>query len=210
MTLRVVGAGLPRTATMSLKVGLETLLGGPCYHMTAIPGFPFNLGADWDLALTGGKPDWNKVFTGFPAAVDWPASLFWRELSQTYPDAVVLLSVRDSADVWYESLDSTILRALKMPLPPHIKVTSPPARMFEMFTKVKEWDNPALLKATYERHNTEVRKAIPKGRLVEWRAKDGWAPICKALGVPVPEVPFPHVNRREEWGAGLPGSQKHS
>ncbi|HTL53033.1 MAG TPA: sulfotransferase [Planctomycetota bacterium] len=204
MTLRIVGAGLPRTATMSLKVGLESLLGGPCYHMTAIPGFPFNLGDDWAKAFAGGEPDWKKVFHGFHAAVDWPASLFWPSVHKAFPDALVLLSVRDSAEVWHESLDSTILSLMARPLPPEVKVTTPPGRMFEIFTKQKVWKDPALLKASYDRHNDHVRKTVPKGRLLEWHAKEGWGPICKALKLPVPAIPFPHVNKREEWGLGGP------
>ncbi|MGH7146141.1 MAG: sulfotransferase family protein [Planctomycetota bacterium] len=199
MSLKLVGAGLPRTGTMSLKLALEKVLGAPCCHMTAIPGFPFNLGADWNLAIDGGRPDWKKVMAPYHAAVDWPASLFWDDLHRTFPDAVVLLSERTSADVWFDSLDSTILRVMKQPLPPHITVTSPPSRMFERFAGKKEWHEPALLKDCYHRHNEQVRKVVPKDRLVEWRPGDGWAPICNALKIPVPAEPFPHVNRREEW-----------
>lgn len=200
MSLKVVGAGLPRTGTMSLKVGLETLLGGPCCHMTAIPGFPFNLGDNWALALSGGKPDWRKTLDGFHAAVDWPASLFWHEVMHTFPDAKVLLSVRDSAEVWYESLSSTILPITRAPLPPGVKVTTPPSQMFEKFTNSKKWDDKALLCATYDRHNAEVRKVVPRDRLIEWKAKDGYGPICKALRLAEPATPFPHINKREDWG----------
>src|SRR5262245_4855487 len=100
MTLRVIGAGLPRTGTASLSKALEHLLGGRCYHMSVIPGHPFDLGDGWDTALADGRPDWDLVFDGFIAAVDWPASAFWRELSEAFPDALVLLSTRDSAQTW--------------------------------------------------------------------------------------------------------------
>src|ERR671918_1069687 len=98
MSLRVVGAGLPRTGTASLVVALEYLLGGRSYHMRVIPGHPFDLGPGWNLALSGGKPDWDALLDGYIAAVDWPASMFWRELSGAYPDALVLLSVREDAE----------------------------------------------------------------------------------------------------------------
>ncbi|HEX2619876.1 MAG TPA: sulfotransferase, partial [Phototrophicaceae bacterium] len=88
MSLRVIGAGLPRTGTASLSQALEKLLGGRCYHMSVIPGHPFDLGDTWDQALKGGIPDWDKEFEGFTAAVDFPASLFWHKLSQVYPDAL--------------------------------------------------------------------------------------------------------------------------
>ena len=109
MNLRVVGAGLPRTGTSSLKKALENLLGGRCYHMMEIPGHPFDLGAGWNRALAGDAPDWAKLFDGYVAAVDWPASIFWRELSEANPAALVLLSVRDTAEVWWRSADEMIL-----------------------------------------------------------------------------------------------------
>src|SRR5882672_8609763 len=109
MSLRIVGAGLPRTGTSSLRLALEQLLGGRCYHMSVIPGHPFDLGTGWNGALAGDTPDWHQVFAGYVAAVDWPASLFWRELSAAYPEALVLLSVRNSAEEWWHSADETIL-----------------------------------------------------------------------------------------------------
>ncbi len=102
--LQVVGAGLPRTGTSSLGVALERLLGGHIHRMSVIPGHPFNLGEGWNRALAGESPDWNELFDGYVAAVDWPASMFWRELSDAYPDAIVLLSVRDSAETWWHSV----------------------------------------------------------------------------------------------------------
>jgi len=81
MSLKVVGAGLPRTGTASLGIALEHLLDGSIHHMSVIPGHPFDLGAGWDLALAGGNPDWDQIFEGYIAAVDWPASLFYREIS---------------------------------------------------------------------------------------------------------------------------------
>ncbi len=116
MSLRIVGAGLPRTGTSSLRVALEELLGGPCLHMSAIPGHPFDLGVGWQAALTGHPTDWHELTAGFVAAVDWPASHFWQELSDANPDALVLLSVRESAQVWWESMNATVLPVARMAL----------------------------------------------------------------------------------------------
>jgi hypothetical protein len=121
MTLRVVGAGLPRTGTASLVVALKYLLGGRCYHMSVIPGHPFDLGPGWNLALSRGRPDWKEVFKGFVAAVDWPASMFWRELSQVYPDALVLLSVREDVETWWHSCNETFLPFARLALAPDRK-----------------------------------------------------------------------------------------
>ena len=200
MSLRIVGAGLPRTATSSLRLALEQLLGGRCYHMSVIPGHPFDLGEGWNRALAGNTPDWDELFDGYVAAVDWPASLFWRELSAAYPDALVLLSVRDSAETWWHSADETILPYARMSLAPDWNEGRGFLDLLERFTGTAQWDDPTTMMAAYERHNAEVRKLAPPSRLLEWRAIDGWQPICGALGLPVPDLPFPWVNQRSEWG----------
>ena len=200
MALRVVGAGLPRTGTTSLREALKQLLGSGCYHMSTIPGHPYDLGADWDLALSGGTPDWRGMFDGCAAAVDWPASAFWREIGAAHPDAVLVLSVRDSAQVWWESMDATVLPAARAELAADWSAGHDLSRLFERFTGTPRWDDPALLCRAYDAHLADVRATAPAGRLVEWRAQDGWAPLCAALDVPVPQEPFPWHNRRSEWG----------
>ena len=200
MTLRVVGAGLPRTGTSSLTIALEHLLGGRIHHMSTIPGHPFDLGTGWNQALAGDMPDWDQLLDGYVAAVDWPASMFWRQLSETYPDALVLLSLRDSAKTWWQSVEATILPVARVALAPDWSEGRGLLELFEQFTGSKQWDAPAKLMAAYERHNAEVRQTVPPHRLLEWRAADGWTPLCAALDVPVPDQPFPWVNRREDWG----------
>lgn len=198
--LQIVGAGLPRTGTASLTIALEQLLGGRAYHMSVIPGHPFDLGHGWHQALANRTPDWEQVFAGFCAAVDWPASLFWRELSAVYPDALVLLSIRDSAEIWYQSVNATILPVARMALAPDWSSGRGLLDLFERFTGSQQWDDPARLMAAYEQHNHAVQESIPPHRLLEWRASEGWEPICRALGVAVPDQPFPWTNRRENWG----------
>ena len=109
MALRVVGAGLPRTGTESLRTALERLLAGPCAHMRTIPGHPFDCGPDWRLALAGGSPDWDAMLGDFVAGVDWPVGLFWRELAAHWPDSLVLLSDRDSTETWLDSMFATVV-----------------------------------------------------------------------------------------------------
>lgn len=200
MSLRVVGAGLPRTGTSSLTRALAHLFGGRVSHMSTIPGHPFNLGTGWSQALAGDMPDWDQLFDGYIAAVDWPASMFWRELSEVYPDALVLLSVRDSAETWRQSAEATILPVAQLALAPDWNEGRGLVDLLERFTGSQQWDDPATLMAAYERHNAEVRQSVPSHRLLEWRATDGWAPLCRALDVPVPDQPFPWTNRREDWG----------
>jgi hypothetical protein len=199
MTLQVVGAGVGRTGTLSLKVALERLLGGPCYHMAEVFAHPEHV-APWHEAARGGAPDWQALFTGYRAAVDWPAAAFWPELMEAFPDALVVLSVRD-ADSWWRSANGTIF--------PSIDRAGGEWRAMigdlfaNRFTPALT-DREACI-AAFERHNAEVRRRTPKERLLEWRAAEGWEPLCAALGVPVPEEPFPRVNSSEEFHARLAG-----
>lgn len=199
MTLRVVGAGLPRTGTGSLKEALSQLLGGRCYHMNVIPGHPFDLGDGWRRALAHETVDWDQLLAGFVASADWPASLFWRELSEAYPDALVLLSMREDAETWWHSADETILPYARMAMSPDWKEGRGLVDILEYFAGTQQWDNPALMMDLYKRHNDEVRATIPAERLLEWRAQDGWEPICRALDLPIPNQPFPWNNSRSTW-----------
>src|SRR5438067_5203084 len=107
MSLRVIGAGMGRTGTMSLKLALERLLGGPCYHMIEVFPRPAHF-QHWIDASHGKMPSWDQVFDGFAAAVDWPAAAFWPEIAAHYPDAIILLSTRESAEAWWKSANATI------------------------------------------------------------------------------------------------------
>lgn len=168
--------------------------------MSALPGHPFDLGAGWNQALAGEMPNWGHVFDGYVAAVDWPASAFWRELSEAYPDALVLLSLRDSAETWLQSVEATILPVARRALAPDWNEGAGLTNLFERFVGDKQWDDPATLMAAYERHNAAVRQTIPAHRLLAWQATEGWKPICRALGLPILDQPFPWINRREDWG----------
>jgi len=199
MALRVIGAGLPRTGTASLQGALEILLDGKCHHMRELPGHPFELGEGWSHALAGQTPNWERLFAGYVATVDWPASLFWRELSIAYPDALVLLSVRATAEIWWQSAESTILPVARLSLAPDWSGGRDFVTLLEKFTGTGQWDQPAALMTAYERHNATVRATIPANRFLEWQPEEGWAPICHALGLPIPTQPFPWTNRRGEW-----------
>jgi len=194
MALRVVGAGLGRTGTMSLKLALERLLGVPCYHMLEVFRHPEHVAA-WHAATRGDMPDWNDLFAEYAAAVDWPAASFWPELSRAFPDAVVLLSVRD-AQSWWESASQTIFRSMDE-APRDEWSAMVRDLMAARFTSAL--DDRAAAIAAFERHNAEVRERVPPARLLEWTASDGWEPLCKALGVPVPQEPFPRANTKEDF-----------
>jgi len=199
MALKVVGAGLGRTGTHSLQLALQQLLGGRCYHMLEVMSDPDVRVQQWMDAMDG-NADWAAIFDGYVAAVDWPASAFWRELADAYPDAPVLLSTRSSTDAWFESFSSTILQVMLRDAP---SGDSPmPLRMMnERFTP--DWRSADACKAAYERHNAGVRAVISADRLIDWQPGDGWAPICAKLGVPAPTDPFPHANTTDDFRALL-------
>ena len=201
MSLSVVGAGLGRTGTASLKVALEQLLGGRCYHMSECFGNPANPPL-W-LAASQGKPDWAKVFDGYVATVDYPGAKFWRELAAAYPQAKVLLTVRDPVK-WFESTRETIfseeLRGLTE--------QTPAAEFFrEVVFKdfVGHFGDRAFMTRYFERHTEEVIRGVPKGRLLVYEVGEGWEPLCEFLGVPVPSTPFPHVNVRDDFKMMMQG-----
>lgn len=199
MALRVVGAGLGRTGTLSLKVGLEKLLGAPCYHMMEVFTHPEHA-AYWISAGRGDMPDWDEVFKGYVAAVDWPPCAWWPEISAKYPDAIVLLSTRDSAETWWNSANETIFGGVdKAPPGPFRDMVT---GMFASRFTPNIRDRAASI-AAYEKHNAEVRARVPKSRLLEYQPGDGWEPLCRALGVPVPSEPYPHTNTREQWAARM-------
>jgi hypothetical protein len=209
MTVRVVGAGLGRTGTHSLKLALEQLLGGPCYHMLEVFGHPEHVPL-WRGAVDGEPTDWDALLADFVAIVDWPGAAFWQELSEANPDALVLLSVRSDAQAWWRSVDDTIFQAIE-------QMSDGPEMgpWYEMVTGMldrrftPEWRQAEGAMAAYEAHNETVRR-VGGSRVLEWRPTDGWVPICEALGLAVPGQPFPHVNSTAEFrtmvGLGpLPG-----
>lgn len=197
MALKVVGAGFGRTGTLSLKNALEKLGFGPCYHMFEVIERPDHI-AMWHRLAFEGVIDWDLLFKDFQSTVDWPAAHYWRELADHYPGAKVLLSLR-SPESWYQSMTDTIYKAMTMPVPEDI----PPARrqQMEMVRKIVvedtfdgRFEDKAHAIEVFNRHNDEVRRTIPPERLLVFDAKQGWEPLCRFLGVPVPDEPFPHLN----------------
>lgn len=199
MGLKVVGAGLGRTGSHSLKIALETVLGGTCYHMVELFPRPEHVPM-WHGAMVGVEPDWCAMLDGFTAAVDWPAAAVWQELHRAFPDSVVLLSVRSSPEAWWKSFSETILSVMRREPPPEMAAWH--AMAGDMLRRLTPdyADRDACI-AAYEAHNDRVRRTVPAGKLIEWTPADGWSPICAGLGLPEPAMPFPHVNTTEEFRA---------
>ena len=178
---------------MSLKLALERLLDGPCYHMMEV-GREGHI-ETWRRAALGEPPDWREFFDGWVAAVDWPVAPFWPALAVTFPDAIIVHSERRDTDTWQRSAHGTIFRSEN-----HDDET------FEsMWCAVADltfdgrYTDPSVTGRGYERHNAQVRAAAPRERLVHYRPGDGWEPLCAALGLAVPGEPYPHVNSTTEF-----------
>lgn len=206
--LQVIGAGWGRTGTNSLKMALEKLLDGPCYHMFECvkrPDFQ-----KWIDAYAG-KPDWKGIFTHpdgdkfYKATVDYPACGMYRQLMEAYPDAKVLLTVRDP-EKWYDSAIETIWSW-------RCGEQNPAHRIFEYFRKfqeqaqafhnatmlpgVKRTDREGSIKS-FKAWTETVKSTVPPEKLLVFDVKEGWEPLCKFLDLPVPDEPFPQVNDKEE------------
>lgn len=201
MALDVVGAGFGRTGTLSLKHALETLGFDRCYHMLEVRKHPEHQ-AMWSAAQRGDAVDWDALFEGYRAAVDWPACNSWRTLSEHYPDAKVLLSTRDP-ERWYESVRNTIYPSSTANL--HSDDEAERSRS-EWVTEII-WDgvfdgrleDRGYAIEIYNAHIEEVSASVAAERLLVFEASQGWEPLCEFLGRPVPAEPFPRVNTSEEF-----------
>jgi Sulfotransferase domain len=215
--MKLIGAGLPRTATTTQKMALE-MLGLPCYHMRDLL---MNMGEHvplWDEACEG-RGDWDRIFDGYDSTVDWPAARFWRELIDVYPDSKVLLSVRDH-ESWERSMRDTVwdiyfgdsvmhhLSRARYHVDPEWRA------WIDLMTRMTWAGKGAFAGAYAERQqmmdaaeawNEEVRQTVPQERLLVWQPQDGWEPLCEFLEVDVPDDPVPHVNDTDAFKEGITG-----
>jgi hypothetical protein len=212
--LKVIGAGLPRTGTTSLKAALERLGFGPCYHMFEIMTHPDHVDR-WLSVTSGSAEDWDGVLAGYRSTQDWPASHFWREHAEVYPDAKVLLTVRDPHR-WYASFRglmslSAIRDRPQEELPEAMRpVIDAMTRMQPVLEFIGQdvfgdgWgdgervpDEEQAVEA-FHRHTATVRESLPADRLLVFDVRQGWGPLCDFLGVESPaDEPFPHLNESE-------------
>jgi hypothetical protein len=206
MPLSVIGAGFGRTGTLTLKSALEELGFGPCYHMAEVlknPAAP----AWWEAAYDGEAVDWEQVFEGYSATVDWPGATFYRQLAEAYPQAKVVLSVRDP-EAWFNSTQATIFNDEIQKKFHQITAMISPGHM-QMAAKVVRGrfggeihDKERLIRA-FNEHNGEVRRTIPAERLLVYEVSQGWEPLCAFLEVPVPATPMPSANSSDEFNEAV-------
>jgi len=199
MSLKVIGAGVGRTGTYSLKLAINQLGLGPCHHMEEVLHHQPVQVPLWAAAAEG-HPDWETIYNGYESAVDWPTARFFRELSAAYPSAKFILTHR-SPESWAQSFSETIYKLLaegnKAP-------TELQAWLAMCNGIIAETGFPNGLDATglmdaFVAHNDAVKAAIPAQQLLIYQVKDGWDPLCAFLEVPVPDEPFPRTNHRAEF-----------
>jgi hypothetical protein len=199
--MKVIGAGFGRTGTMSLKVALEQLGYGPCYHMVELFEHPNHV-ERWEAAVRGEPVDWEQMFAGYRATVDWPGAAFYKELVEVYPEAKVLLSVRDP-ERWYESTKNTIYATMN-PSSEMIAAVGPAPRLNNELiwkrTFGENFEDRQYAIGVFERHNEEVKRHVPAERLLVYKVKEGWEPLCEFLGVEAPKSKtFPHLNDTDSF-----------
>jgi len=198
--MQIIGAGFGRTGTKSMKHALEQLGFGPCYHMFEVFQKPEGIPL-WHKAAFGQDIDWDELLGGYQSGVDWPVSHFWQPLSERYPDAKVLLTVRP-ADQWYTSMTNTSFSHLSGN-EPEDEIRTQWKEMVDKIVLEDTFDNRpddrAHCEAVFDRHTALVKDTIPADRLIVYEVGSGWEPLCEGLGVPVPEGPFPKTNTTAEF-----------
>jgi len=199
--MRVIGSGFGRTGTLSLKAALQQLGFDPCYHMVELiklRGHP----KKW-LAIARGQPrDWRALFAGFEATVDFPACLFYADLLREFPDAKVVHTVRNKQD-WYRSTYETIYQSRTV-FPRWLRRASGFIGGLIEMTDTLIWngvfegrfEEPQRAQQIFDEYTAKVRETVPPERLLVYDVREGWAPLCRFLGVPIPATPFPNVNDR--------------
>jgi len=199
MTLKIIGAGFGRTGTTSMKDALELLGYTKCHHMKEVmaSGKQVDL---FDQLSRGLQINWDEVFEGFEAAVDWPSAAFYKELMDHFPDAKVILTAREP-ERWYKSTRETIYSVSnKMPwilmlLIPRVRTCMGMINRL-IWTQVfgGRFEDQQHALAVYNKNVEEVMATVPAHRLLVHSAKEGWEPLCAFLGKPVPNQPYPHSN----------------
>ncbi|TKK69021.1 sulfotransferase family protein [Ilyomonas limi] len=217
MSIKVIGAGFPRTGTNTLRESLQKLGYVKTYHMKELIVHPENLHY-WETLSKTGTTNWEELYNGYQATVDFPCYPWYKEHLKQYPDAKVILTMRPFEN-WYSSVYSTIWQAQNPPESQKAemsqKITANPHLQLVMkvmeFAKTNFTDAPFqgkfldkdLAEKVYNKHNEEVKKYVPAKQLLVFDVTEGWEPLCTFLGMPVPDEPLPHTNKREDFKAML-------
>ncbi len=201
MPLEIIGAGLGRTGTLSLKYALEEVGFGPCHHMVEINAAPA-MWPFWARAYRGEDVDWDEGYNGYRSGVDDPTTSFYAQLAERYPKAKVILTHRDP-ERWFQSTQASALSNDMLALIEHAPAEMKP--LLDLFAPMG-WDprDPKTHDRRYmldwfKRHNDQVQRTIAPERLLVYQVSEGWEPLCRFLGVAVPNTTFPSVNTTTDF-----------
>lgn len=212
MAIKIIGAGFGRTGTLSLKVALEMLGFDNCYHMDEMFQHPEHA-IFWQNAIAGKPVDWDALFKDYQATVDFPWCCYYSQLMQHYPDAKVVLTIRDF-EQWYESSLNTIYqvgrsRKANLLMILQLPFSAKTRHIFRLFRLIERDIWAGLFQGRFQdkdyalevfnQHIESVKQSVPSERLLVYQVKEGWEPLCRFLGVPIPSQPFPHLNQRTEF-----------
>ena len=192
--MEVIGVGIGRTGTLSLKVALEKIGFAPCYHMLDVIMHPGDIKI-W-LAIGGGKDlDWKKLFKKYKAGVDYPFPTNYLKYLEKNPNTKVILTIRDPED-WYESAKETIypIQRVLINWLPFGKIVGRTTIWHKLFNG--RFKDREFAIDVFKKHIEEVKVNVPKEQLLIYNIKEGWGPLCEFLNVQIPRESFPHVNRR--------------
>lgn len=215
MSIKIIGAGFPRTGTNTLRESLELLGFSKTYHMKQLLVHPENI-QFWMTLKETGTTDWDQLYDGYQATVDFPCYPWYKEHMKQYPDAKVILSTRPF-EKWYDSFHNTIWKTQNPP-PEQMaamgaRVASSPRLQSVMkvmgFAKQTineehfqgKFLDKAFMEQVFNDHHEAVKSYVPADKLLVFNVAEGWEPLCKFLGVPVPEMPLPHTNKTEDFAA---------
>ena len=217
--MKIIGAGFGRTGTKSLQLALEQLGYNKCYHMEELLRDPSRV-KYWSQAYKEENVEWDKLFEGYTAAVDFPVSMYYKQLADYYPDSKVILTIRDP-EKWYESVKRTIYAfdpgpKVKLKLISKLPFSSKARNLFQVLRLNDKsiWDkffqgkfkDKQYAIDKFNSHIKEVKENIPENRLLIFESKDGWGPLCEFLGKELPSDPYPSTNKRQdfhEWATGV-------
>ncbi len=201
MSLSVVGAGFGRTGTFTLRTALVQLGFGNCYHMADVFENQANARI-WHDAVQGKSVDWESLFEGYKSAVDWPPCYFWQEFSELYPESKVILTHRDPKK-WYQSFRNTIYNVMRAPVPQDNELMKGHMEMVQEMVVMRTFDDKLEdeehMISIFNKHNEDVKATCDPKRLLVYEVSEGWDPLCKFLGVPVPSEPLPRTNSSEDF-----------
>ncbi len=213
MSIKIIGAGLPRTGTNTLRESLEILGFSKTYHMKQLLVHPENLHY-WTTLKATGTTNWDALYDGYEATVDFPCYPWYKEHMTQYPDAKVILSTRPFEN-WYTSFYSTIWKAQN---PPDAERAAMGERIaadprLQSVMKVMGFSKQAMtedhfqgkfldkefMEKVFNDHHEEVKRHVPADKLLVYEVTEGWEPLCEFLGAEVPNEPLPHTNKKEDF-----------